>query len=68
MTDANALADAKQALAERDAEIARLRKSIADQANSFNIAGSHYDEAITALDAMVHSVKRNAREALGEQP
>lgn len=28
MTDANALADAEQALAERDAEIARLREAI----------------------------------------
>ena len=29
MTDANALADAEQALAERDAEIARLREALA---------------------------------------
>ena len=61
-----ALRAADQRCAELEAENARLREAIANQANSFNIVGSHYDAAVTALDAMVSEVKRNARTALGE--
>lgn len=63
--EADAIA-ACQRCAKLEAENARLREAIANQANSFNIVGSHYDAAVTALDAMVSDVKRNARAALGE--
>lgn len=51
--------------AELEAENARLRKTLATIANSFNIVGSHYDHAVQALDAMVRSIKTQARAALG---
>lgn len=50
------------------AENARLRAAIADHANSFNVAGSPYDQAIQALDAMVAETKRSARVALTQEP
>lgn len=57
---------AEQFAGELMAENERLREAIANQANSFNIVGSHYDAAVTALGAMVSEVKRNARAALGQ--
>ena len=51
-------------IAELEAENARLRKTLATIANSFNIVGSHYDHAVQALDALVRSIKTQARAAL----
>lgn len=62
---AAALTAQAQRIAELEAENARLRKTLATIANSFNIVGSHYDHAVQALDAMVRSIKTQARAALG---
>lgn len=48
-----------------EAENARLRQHIADEANRVNIAGSAYDRAQAALDEIVAGVKNRARTALG---
>lgn len=45
-------------------ENAKLRKSLADIANNFNVVGSDYDRAINAMEDMVRNIKKNAREAL----
>jgi enhancing lycopene biosynthesis protein 2 len=48
-----------------EAENARLRQHIADEANRVNIVGSAYDRAQAALDEIVAGVKSRARNALG---
>lgn len=48
-------------------ENAQLRQGIAGLANDFNVAGSNYDKAITAIDEMVREVKQAARALLSPE-
>lgn len=49
------------------AENARLRQYIADQANSFNIVGSAWHQVQEALDRLVTETKQGARAALSSR-
>jgi len=62
MTDANALADAEQALAERDAEIARMREALNFYASSCDAPSNGPCPYQGNLCCMT------ARAALGEKP
>jgi hypothetical protein len=54
----------RETIAGLTAENARLRVALAAMANTVNIVGSDYDQAIKAIDGMVAPIKRQARLAL----
>jgi len=51
-------------IARLEAENAMMSEALAKMANTINIVGSDYDQAVQALDRLVHSVKTQARQAL----
>lgn len=61
---AAALQSLASTLAQREKELVEARAFIARQANSINIQGSPYDKAVSALEEMMLSIKREARAQL----
>lgn len=60
--EANAILTERAEAAEAREKV--LREAVANLANRINIEGSPYHTAILALDAIVHGVKRECRQAL----
>lgn len=61
---ARAVGDAKDRIEALQAEVARLRDALAHMANTINIVGSDYEQSLQAMDRLVVSVKKQARQAL----